>query len=290
VFIKINKKLNWIEIKIKSNSVQLEILSAFLFALGSCGVYEGEDNLIVYFKKEEWNNEKYILLLDYLKNIFTNFQDSDLEISEIPDQDWNESWKENFKTFHVTENLVISPDWEKYKLQGAEKVIVISPKMAFGTGHHETTQLVLIMMEKYVKNKMSLLDVGSGSGILAIYAAQLGAEPIRAFDNDPIAIENLVENIILNKVSDRINYFTGGLKDSDKQKYDIILANINRNVLLESASQFSDYINPAGKLILSGLLINDEDTIIKAYRIEKWNVIEKMQRGEWLALVLEWKG
>lgn len=285
-----NKKSNWIEIKIKSNSVQLEILSAFLFALGSCGVYEGEDDLIVYFKKEEWNNEKYILLLDYLKNIFTNFQDSDLEISEIPDQDWNESWKENFKTFHVTENLVISPDWEKYQPQSNEKVIIISPKMAFGTGHHETTQLVLIMMEKYVKSKMSLLDVGSGSGILAIYAVQLNAEPILAFDNDPVAIENLIENIILNKVSDRINYFTGELKDSNRKKYDIILANINRNVLLESASQFSDHINPAGKLILSGLLIGDEDIIISAYQREKWNVIEKIQRGEWLALVLEWRG
>lgn len=285
-----NKKSNWIEIKIKSNSVQLEILSAFLFALGSCGVYEGEEYLIVYFKKEEWNNEKNILLLDYLKNIFTNFHDPDLKISEISDQDWNESWKENFKTFHVTKNLVISPDWEKHQPQGDERVIIISPKMAFGTGHHETTQLVLILMEKYVKSKMSLLDIGSGSGILAIHAAQLDAEPILAFDNDPVAIENLIENIILNKVSDRINYFIGELKDTAKQKYDIILANINRNVLLESASQFSDYINPAGKLILSGLLNNDEDTIIKAYQREKWNVIEKIQRGEWLALVLAWKG
>ncbi len=279
-------KQDWLEIKIIMDPKNLEWLSPYLFALGSEGVFERENDFFVYFNTGEWNQEKFHLLKQYLAENLPEQGEPKIEISDLPDEDWNETWKESFKIFHLGQNIIIKPDWDTYSPNPGETVITIAPKMAFGTGHHETTQLILMMLEKYLRADQSLLDAGTGSGILAIYGAMLGANPVIAFDNDHVATENTLENAGLNGVSKKITCFTGELKDVGKNRFDIIVANINRNVLLELASSFSGYLNPGGKLILSGLLVLDEDVIMEAYGKEGWILIQKEQRKEWMALVL----
>ena len=158
--------------------------------------------------------------------------------------------------------------------------------MAFGTGHHETTQLVMVMLQKYLKNEQRVLDAGTGSGILAILAAQLGAAEITAFDNDPIAIENAKENFDLNNIKTAHSIIYGVLEDIKELEYDVIVANIDRNVLLQLPEKLVGYIRPGGILILSGLLSRDEDKILNAYEEFDWRPVEKNQRGAWIVLAL----
>ncbi|MGD9897751.1 MAG: 50S ribosomal protein L11 methyltransferase [Calditrichaceae bacterium] len=282
-------KQDWLEIKIYLNPENLEWLSPYLFALGSEGIFERENDFFVYFKTGEWNQEKFYLLKQYLAESSPEHGETNIETLDLPDEDWNEAWKESFKTFHLGENIVVKPDWDSYSPNPGETVITIAPKMAFGTGHHETTQLILMMLEKYLRADQSLLDAGTGSGILAIYGAMLGANPVVAFDNDHVATENTLENAGLNGVSEKITCFTGELIDAGKDRFDMIVANINRNVLLDLASGFFGFLKPGGKLILSGLLIVDEDVIMDAYRKNGWTMIHKEQRKEWMALVLDRK-
>lgn len=279
-------KQEWYEIKINLKPEHLEWLSPYLFALGSEGIFERENDFFVYFKMGEWSQEKLHLLTQYLAESFPERSTPLIEIDDLPDEDWNEAWKESFKTFHLGRNIVVKPDWASYTPNSGEMVITIAPKMAFGTGHHETTQLILMMLEKYLKADQSLLDAGTGSGILAIYAAILGANPVIAFDNDDVATENALENAALNGVAGKISCFTGELKDAGEQQFDIIVANINRSVLLDLAPRFSGYLNKNGRLILSGLLVTDEDVIMEAYKKHGWTLIQKEQRKEWMALVL----
>jgi len=158
--------------------------------------------------------------------------------------------------------------------------------MAFGTGHHETTQLILDLMEDLIVPEMAVLDAGTGSAILAIYAALKGANVI-AFDNDPDAIENGEENCGLNSVSSNINLFCTDLSGIKTEIYDLIIANINRNVLLDLATPFLDYSASGKLLLLSGLLESDRETILKKYNHAGWELQKGKQKGEWVALLMK---
>ena len=264
----------------------LDVLSNDIFSLGADGLEEADDLVKIYFQNQQWDESKLNLLVETISKYKPGFNHSNIQTNNIPLQDWTESWKENFKLFNLTENIIIKPDWDEYQPQNGEIVITISPKMAFGTGHHETTQLVMMMLQKYLKNGHRVLDAGTGSGILAILAAQLGAVEITAFDNDPIAIENTKENFSLNNIDIKYDIVCGVLDDIEKSEYDIIVANIDRSVLLDLPERIVDYIKPGGTLILSGLLSRDEDKILNAYEEFNWQVIEKEQKGAWLVLVL----
>ncbi len=278
---------NWITVTINLPPEYLENISSFLFSLGCSGIQENENSFSVFFEEAVWNNEQRTLLIEYIKQDYPDFAQDSMVISDVENQDWNEKWKENFKPLRISDHLIVLPEWENYQKKAGEETIIINPKMAFGTGHHETTKLILQLLPKYLKPGINVLDAGTGSGILAIYAARLGASAVTAFDNDPVAVENADENFELNDVKGKITSFTGEISLLKGQKFSMITANINRNVLLDLAGDMHRYIVNEGCLILSGLLAVDLELIDKSYSENGWLLVEKKQDGEWLALVFE---
>lgn len=272
----------WLEIIINENPSVLESLSPFFFEMGCEGINEFDGSFRLYFQLNRWNDNKYTELKTILNQ--KNIHESRIITKTIKDENWNENWKENFKSFKVGHNIIVKPDWEKYTAKENELVITIAPKMAFGTGHHETTQLILEQLEEIIKPGMSVLDAGTGSAILAIYCALKGAKKIMAFDNDPVAIENASENIFINKVKNKINLKCCVLKDIETEAYDVIVANINKNILLGYADRFKNYACNRTFLVLSGLLVADREEIIKTYKNEGWNFIRSDTSGEWISL------
>lgn len=277
----------WLEIIIKIDPENLETISNYIFALGCDGIHERTGDIVVYFRTDLWHAEKLIALRDYLHKTVAGFENAAIEINDVPGADWNESWKESFKPFRVGDQIVIVPDWEKYDAGPDEIKIVITPKMAFGTGHHETTRLMMGLLRRYVSRNMRVLDAGTGSGILAILSAKLGASAIVAFDTDPLAVENTRENCALNGVADTIDCIEGTIDAVQSQQFDLISANINRNVLTELAGKFERLLCEDGLLLLSGLLVTDETEVLDHYKKTGWQRIQSERENEWLALVLK---
>lgn len=273
---------NWIEIIVENPPYILEEISSFLFEMGCSGIEEGDKSFKIYFAENDWNDQLKERLIHLCVN--KNIPELNISLNIIKTENWNENWKENFKVFHLGENIIIQPDWANYQSKKNEYVITIAPKMAFGTGHHETTQLILKRLEKEMKAGLSVLDAGTGSGILAIYCALLKASKIVAFDNDPVAIENATENLALNGVLDKINLLSANLYDIKEEQFDLIIANINKNILIEFSSHFANYANSGTKLILSGLLDTDKKEIIECYEKNKWIHKNCDQLNEWISL------
>lgn len=204
-----------------------------------------------------------MLLLKWFKEVIPDFDESRLVIETRQQENWLEKWKQGFKPFKVGKRIVVLPDWEDYRPAAAEIFLKIAPKMAFGTGHHETTQLCLQAMERYYQPDMRLLDAGTGSGILSIFAAKLGGRQILGIDNDPQAIENARENAELNDVSDKVQFEVRDVQQLPSGNFDFIVANINRNILLKIAGGLVRALARNGLLVLSGILKTDQEMVEK---------------------------
>jgi ribosomal protein L11 methyltransferase len=280
-----SKEKSWIEVKISVSPNILEEISPAFFNLGCQGINEGDGDFYLFFLSENWEIKTKKQLLELTGRY--NIPNDKIHFSTIESENWNEKWKQNFKTFHIGKNIVITPDWEKYTENADEIVLIITPKMAFGTGHHETTQLILEMMEGKINPATSVLDAGTGSAILAVYAAKCGANPVCAFDIDEQVMDNARENCKLNSVQKNIQLQCASLSEINQQLYDLILTNINRKVLLEIAGDLKKYSKPTGQLILSGLLETDKNDIVNHYVQAGWNFLQSKQKGEWVALLME---
>jgi ribosomal protein L11 methyltransferase len=218
-----------------------------------------------------------------------DFRQSMMDVFTIPHENWNEAWKDHFKPFRIDDHLVIYPDWETAQTDDHTIAITIAPKMAFGTGHHETTRLILKFLADFLTPDMRVLDVGTGSGILAIYAAKRGCRQITAFDNDAVAMENAAENVRLNHCADSIRLQTGTLRNitSPGDGYDLITANINRNILMQLATDWKTYARQGTWLILSGILKDDVRLVMDHYAAHGWQLTEQRSENEWAALTFQ---
>ena len=196
-------------------------------------------------------------------------------------EDWHLAWQDNFTPVIIENKLAIIPHWQNDI--SAEIVIKIKPGMAFGTGHHETTWLMLNQVLKHVKPGMSVLDLGTGSGILSITANKLGAEKVDAVEFDSDCETNFNENLQLNQIEENIHYYHHDVLNWEDFNYNIILANINRNVIEGLIPKFK---GPKANIILSGLLKTDYETIEQICIKQNFQVKEKMIKGEWICLVL----
>jgi len=281
------KTKNWLKIRINSHPDILETISPLLFELGCSGLEESSESFVIYFDEVQWNNNIHSELLGIISRASPGFEQDQLDIEKVPAKNWMDEWKKGFHSFKVTDSLVVKPDWEQIEPEQGRTVITITPKMAFGTGHHESTRLILTLLKEYMRQGYSVLDLGTGSGILAIYAAKLDASDVLAVDNDPEAYDNFKENIELNNCSDKITGMTGTLENIDEKEYDLILANINRNVLLELPKDLINFISNAGYLILAGILETDEQIIKQSYASEGWYCIDTRQENEWLSMVFQ---
>lgn len=211
-----------------------------------------------------------------------------LKLASIADQDWHRKWKESFKSFHLSNTMVIKPSWENYTPAPHEKVIEIDPGMAFGTGLHASTRLAMDLLEEHLGKSSSppqnTLDVGTGTGILAIGAALLGCGKITATDNDPEAVTAATSNIAANGLAHKIETSSTGLEELTGP-YDLILANIIHNTLVAMAPDLTRLLAPGGLLIMAGILKGGQaENIADKYCRSGLLRQKTLSSGEWSAL------
>lgn len=215
------------------------------------------------------------------------------EADTVCDEDWKDRWKEYFKPMAITETIVVKPSWEDYEARPGEKVMEIDPGMAFGTGSHETTRLCLRLLEKYVPlireaketgETVSLLDVGCGSGILAMGSALLGCERVLGIEIDPDAVEVARENVARNSLEQVIGVEQGDLTEGVDFAADILVANLMADLVIRLAADCAAQLKPGGLFISSGILLEKRDEVEKAIREAGFTVVEVAEEGEWCAI------
>jgi len=208
----------------------------------------------------------------------------------IENKDWNADWEASIEPLAVTSELVISPSWKLDAAQAltSKHLLIIDPKMSFGTGHHETTRLCLELIETLDCNGKTVLDVGTGTGALAMYALRRGATHAVGIDTDEWSFANAVENRDLNNITaEDFDIRFGDLKQTIKQdeRFDIVIANIHRNVLLPLAPELYSHVASSGSLMLSGILTYDVDEVRRAYLGTGFVFVTQQQEHEWVALM-----
>ncbi len=212
----------------------------------------------------------------------------DVAVEILEDQDWSESWKVHFKPFAIVPGLVIAPTWEHYTPATGEQLIVMDPGMAFGTGHHETTRLCLQLLHEseLISSGGTVLDVGTGTGILAMAAVRFGASRALGIDNDPEAVKAAQDNCLLNRLSEHIEISDKDIADIDAV-FDLVVANIVHDVLLELSDDLARTAG-AGSLLLSGLIDGGQsDNITHCFEEKGLAIVEKRTDGQWCALLFE---
>ena len=229
--------------------------------------------------------------LDDLKN-FMDIGEATIEESQTEDKDWINNWKQYFHQFYVDDILIV-PSWEKVKAEDRDKMILhIDPGTAFGTGMHETTQLVIRQLKKYVTPNTEMLDVGTGSGILGIVALKLGAKHVLGTDLDPCAIPAVAENKEANQIADEsFDMVIGNIIDDKAiqdqagyEKYDIVTANILADVLIPLTPVIVNQMKKGAYYITSGILDVKEEVVVEAVKAAGLTVVEVTHQGEWVSI------
>jgi ribosomal protein L11 methyltransferase len=253
--------------------------------MGALGFIEKDEETVTYFDAaqdirrivDELTGFKEVLKASGLGHEFTFRHDL------LADKDWNEAWKKSFEPIEAGDNILIVPSW--MEVETDRTVILIDPGRAFGTGHHETTRTCLGLVEKYARDNKGkkLLDIGTGSGILAIGAIILGFESAVGVDNDPPAVEAALHNIGLNGV-ENVTIKEGDVSSVDGS-FDLITANLISETLINIAGQISGRLAPNGIAILSGMLTGQEDGVIKAMQEQGLGYQLKIVDDKWVTLV-----
>ncbi len=266
-----------------------EVISCLLWELNISGVNE-EVNCLKIFANEE-SDLTYEQIKSQLEKLVSQKLLFNFNIEEhlLEDKNWNEKWEKSLNVIEVSDKIVIKPSFRKYEPRPGKIVIEIDPKMSFGTGEHQTTKLVLQLLEKYIKRGDKVLDIGAGTGILSIAAIKLGAASAVAVDNYEWCLLNGKENCKLNLVSDKVDVRLGEVEDIIEKDFELILANIQKNLLLKIAGEIKTRIKQGGYLILSGLLIPDENEIEQKYMEQNFKLIKVKKMDEWIAMVFRFK-
>ncbi|MCA2004963.1 MAG: 50S ribosomal protein L11 methyltransferase, partial [Ignavibacterium sp.] len=244
-----------------------------------------EINCIKVFTHDETINEESIRsLLTELKknNLIQNFE---IQENTFYEKNWNEEWEKSREVIKVSERIIIRPSFKEYAPNENEIIVTLDPKMSFGTGEHATTKICIKFLEQYLKPDFRVLDAGSGTAILSIVAAKLGASKVIAFDIDEWSLLNGTENIKLNQVENVVDVRMCELKDVMENDFDLIVANIQRNVLTELAEGLINKLKNNGIIILSGLLESDRQTIYDKYSLLGLKEIDFYQIDEWIGIV-----
>ena len=272
---------NYLEFNFKIFPLQPwnEILMAELIEIGFDSFTEEHDGILGYIQKDLFNENQ-------LKEI-NLFKNDEVKISytfqEMPNINWNEEWEKNFSPINVENQVSIRAEF--HENQNLPHEIIIQPKMSFGTGHHATTYLMIQQMLDLDFQNKAVLDMGCGTSVLAIFAKQKGAGKTLAIDIDEWSVENSVENAERNGVELEVSQ--GTAENLGKEKFDIILANINRNILISDIPTYVSVLNDGGQLLLSGLCFFDVDDILEVCTQQNLTLKKKLQREEWVSLLLE---
>lgn len=276
--------MTWTKIIIDVAEKDKEWLVAELVDRG-VEAFEEEDERLILWLADSMDMDPFAL---FLESLLKEDRIRSWSRESVEDQNWNRTWEESIEPQEIGP-FFIHPTWSRAAVPESRTPLAIDPKMAFGTGYHATTHLILQWLPEVAGEEVKrMLDAGTGTGILAIAALKLGAGRATGFDLDPWSVENAIENRVLNGVEDRFNVLEGDLSVvPEDQEYELIVANINRNVLLGMVSELTQRLKPNGVLLLSGLLDRDEEAMRGALADLDVVVREVRQRQEWIAMRVE---
>ena len=306
--------MNWIKVKVDYVSDNLEETKVKLINMfDEIGIKQIE--VIDYFSENEldynanfsiknnvWSIIGYIVdnrfantKLNIIFNNLKEFQNENTEFmyeiytAKCNDEDWQDEWKKYFHTVNITNNIVIKPSWDEYEPESNEIVIEIDPGLAFGTGTHETTSLCVEFLEKYVKGKEKLLDIGCGSGILMLIGKKLGVKKVIGIDIDEKVRDVVLENFSKNGINNDFEVIIGNLVDDVNEKYNLVVSNILVDVLEKLLEDIEKILEKGATVIFSGILNEKEEAFVK--KAENYNLkqIDRREKNNWVSLVFKYE-
>lgn len=226
--------------------------------------------------------------LEFLKERFTA-EGIWFEVSSIgvDDSDWNENWKKYFHTIEIGEKMAIVPSWENYENPENRILLHIDPGAAFGTGTHATTSLCLEILQNHINNESTVLDIGCGSGILAIAGLLLGAKTAIGVDIDAQSVKTANENAAINSVENKVQFVVGDLAEKISGKYTVVCANIVADVIIRLFENVKDFMTDDGYLIISGIIDIRKDDVLLAAKQKGFGIVEEHYKDNWCAFVLK---
>jgi ribosomal protein L11 methyltransferase len=278
---------SYIEVSIESDPQLHEQLLGILSQIGFEGFWEEGNTLRGYVASTRWSNNlrseiQHLIQLVVRSSASTN---PIVSIRTLDGVNWNEAWEKTIQPIQITQRILIAPTWHELPPGFEDRILVrIDPKMSFGTGYHETTRLMVRLLERYLRAGMRVLDIGTGTGILAITAAKLGAASVIGVDIDEWAYRNAMENVERNGATDKVCIYHGGLSVVPQTTYELIAANIQRDVLSDLFGGMSELLSPGGTMLLSGLVSEDRTPMTAVLRSGGFQVHEEIQENEWIAL------
>jgi ribosomal protein L11 methyltransferase len=278
----------WIEISIDVHPTAHEAVSAFLFDLGCEGIIDEDSTIKAYFSPLEDTEpiqETLRVFLHEMGEIFQQVEPPALRVSRIEDRDWSIEWRAHFRSERITPRLIVVPAWEPVPAEPGSQLIRIDPGPAFGTGQHPTTRMCLESIEKSRTDRpWTMLDIGTGSGILAIYAAKLGATRVLALDTDPEALRWAEKSIALNEPLVTIELSSTPVEITT-ESFDVVTANLTLDVILRLMPHFPRLLKPEGWLILSGLLTEQVETVKERLGGYGFQGIQVFRQQEWACII-----
>jgi ribosomal protein L11 methyltransferase len=263
---------NHIQISIEAQETQQEILISQLEDLGATGFEQTETHLLAYFSEDAFPSYDVNALL----------QAYTFHLTTVQEQNWNAVWESNFEPVIVDDFCAVRAHFHAPIVNVAHEIL-ITPKMSFGTGHHATTFMMMQQMRDIDFSNKEVFDFGTGTGVLAILAEKLGSSGVYAIDNDEWSIKNALENVDKNRCT-KIKLELTSTFPSDKV-YDVILANINRNVILQYFTQLKEAVKAKGYILFSGLLVEDREVIVETAQQHGMQLIKYVERNKWISLL-----
>lgn len=310
--------MQWIEVNVAVTHEAVEAVADMLTSIGSkgvaiedpqlindlrnsgtwelCDIPEQENTEVVtvsaYYADDE-KLEKRLAEIDeqlaLIEERIGKYRFGNTRFRKVSEQDWANEWKQYFHVTHVGKSLVIKPSWEKYAPKEGEHVIEIDPGMAFGTGTHHTTNMMMERLEKVITPDSTVFDVGTGSGILAIAAAMLGAKSVKAVDIDAVAVRVAKENVADNGLSDQIEVREGDLLHGTEGKADVIIANIIADIVIMLLQDIPQKLNDNGVLLASGIIEERMPDVEAAAQAQGLYVDAVDHRGGWVVMQMKKK-
>ncbi len=279
----------WTEITVDLGPSHQDLLIGQLAAIGLQGFLQEENSLSCYLPRKSWTASARHSFANTIKNFKNEFPDADCswKTSVMNHRNWNAQWEKSVGIVEATDRIIIKPSWKKVRRRDKGKIVLqIDPKMAFGTGHHETTRLCLLLLEEHLQRDASVLDFGTGTGVLAIAAVKLGARSAFGIDNDPLAIENASENVRKNRVANVVKLKHGDAASIPTKKFDLITANIDLPTISTSLKGLLPHLKAGGTLIVSGLLLTDLAKFMDLISHQGIVPLEIISENEWASVCL----
>ena len=264
-----------VDIKIEKSEVFSDIVVARLNEIEFETFLENDNGVRCYIQAKLFDKKKLDIELYKIKQ----YTKLNFNINHVAQKNWNEEWEKNFKPVQINSHCLIRSEFHNNSGNFKDEII-ITPKLSFGTGHHETTFLMINELYNLDLNDKSILDMGSGTGVLSIVASKNGAKQVVGIDIDEWAFQNSIDNAKLNN-TENISFLHGDIKLIENQDFDIILANINRNIIEKDIEEYYNLLSDKGDLLISGFLVEDVDFIINLSINNRFNVINKKNKGQW---------